>query len=527
MGAPSGRRDASGDPHLGIVLDDYVLEERIGAGGMGAVYAARHRVIGKRAAVKVLARELAGEPEMLRRFVNEARAVNEAGNAHVIDVFGFGTAPTGEPYFIMERCDGEDLRMRLERLRCLSWPQALGIAGQVLDALVSAHQAGIVHRDLKPENIFLVPRGGADFVKVLDFGIAKLERSGREHATSAGVVLGTLSYMSPEQTRGARVDGRSDVFAVGTLLYEMCSGTNPFEAPTVPETLWRLREGEVRPLCVVQPSVPGEISAFAGRLLARDQRRRPTAEEALAELRELGCMTDAARAVSGEVWTGAGARAPAPEIADTLERALGEVGRSGSGARRVSVAPDRATAIVLQNPLVASMVGAGAAVVGAALAVLLVMGVHGTGRPGDADRRAAAGHGHAARAPVLLPVPLPGPAALADAYGAEGRAPEAAAPARHAARTFDATARVIAEAELDDAVERLDARACRGPAAAEVRVRGYVGKDGVPFELESETVGGAAAAATCVSELVGKARFSPPAGGEALELDHKFFLPRR
>jgi len=153
-----------------------------------------------------------------------------------------------------------------------------------------------------------------------------------------------------------------------------------------------------------------------------------------------------------------------------------------------------------------------------------VLGVNGTGRSDVADRRAAAGR--AARAPVVLPVPLPGPALLALAAAPEPLAPPEAGE-RNAARPRDDTARLIAEAALDDALERLDVRACGGRAAAEVRVRGYVGKDGVPFEVESEALGGAAAAATCVAELVGAARFAPPAGGEALELDHRFFVPRR
>ncbi|HEV8325499.1 MAG TPA: serine/threonine-protein kinase, partial [Myxococcota bacterium] len=416
MPAEYGGHDVSGDPRLGLVLDDYVLEARLGAGGMGEVYAARHRVIGKRAAVKLLARALAREPDMIRRFVNEARAVNEAGNPHVVDVFGYGVTPAGEPYFIMERCDGEDLRARLDRLRCLSWAQGLAIAGQVLDALVAAHGAGIVHRDLKPENIFLVPRGGADFVKILDFGIAKLQRSGDEDRTSAGVVLGTLAYMSPEQTRGAAIDGRSDVFAVGTLLYEMLTGVNPFEGSSVPESLHRLREAPVRPVHQVMPSVPGEVSAFVTKLLARAAARRPTAAQALEELEQLGWMADVARAPSGELRRRSSPVPAGGPLADTLERAVGEVagrvlsraaaaadGDSGPWPQPVrGRAPARGTAVVLRNPRIAWGVGVAAALAGAAAAVALVLGLGGEGALGARVLRLAGADAAGAAEPPLV-----------------------------------------------------------------------------------------------------------------------------
>src|SRR5215475_6040980 len=206
---------------IGQSLGNYRVVKKLGSGGMGAVYLAEHPLIGKKVALKVIHRELARNHEVVTRFFNEARIVNQIGSEHIVDISDFGQTPDGDHFFVMEHLAGQSLAQVLRAEGTIAAPRALKIAAQVADALGAAHAAGIVHRDLKPDNIFLVEKmGDPDFVKLLDFGLAKLLEPGNPALTRAGVVLGTPQYMSPEQCESkSTIDHRSDVYGLGILLY--------------------------------------------------------------------------------------------------------------------------------------------------------------------------------------------------------------------------------------------------------------------------------------------------------------------
>jgi tRNA A-37 threonylcarbamoyl transferase component Bud32 len=214
------------DPLLGTQLGSFRLVRRLGRGGMGTVYLGEHVSIGSRMAVKVLHEHLAAYPELVQRFHAEARAVNLIGHENIVSIFDLNAAPP-RPYLIMEYLEGVPLSSMVGTpIRAEVW---VPILTQACEALHAAHQRGIVHRDLKPDNIFLVQRakGAPPFVKVLDFGIAKLI-DGAGPQTQAGIIVGTPEYMSPEQSRSQRLDGRADVYSLGVIAYQLATGQLPF-----------------------------------------------------------------------------------------------------------------------------------------------------------------------------------------------------------------------------------------------------------------------------------------------------------
>jgi serine/threonine-protein kinase len=222
---------------IGQTVGNYLVKQRLGEGGMGAVYLAEHPSIGKKVALKVLHAEFATNSEVVDRFFNEAKAVNSIAHPNIVDIVDYGVIQTGPRgadslvYFIMEYLSGLTLSQVIRNEAPLPPERSLMIALQVADALSASHRAGIVHRDLKPDNIILQQRGREqDFVKLLDFGIAKLTTDGRTgNRTRTGLVLGTPAYMSPEQCEGsAKVDHRTDIYALGICLYEMLVGRVPF-----------------------------------------------------------------------------------------------------------------------------------------------------------------------------------------------------------------------------------------------------------------------------------------------------------
>ncbi len=263
------------------VVGAYRLLSLLGEGGMGRVYLAEHIKLGRRVALKMLRSEFANNPNAVRRFFDEARAVNQIRHDHIIEVTDFVVGEGGgESYFIMELLVGTDLA-QLQLTGPLSLPRVLHIARQVCSALAAAHDAGIVHRDLKPENIFIVNHtSDSEFVKILDFGVAKL--TDPLHAvqgqTQAGAILGTPEYMSPEQAGGTAVDHRTDIYAFGVILYELVAGRRPFTGQSFGEyVIAHLSVAPTPPsqLSSTTRAIPLALEALIMQCLAKPPPARP------------------------------------------------------------------------------------------------------------------------------------------------------------------------------------------------------------------------------------------------------------
>nr|MCH9681161.1 serine/threonine protein kinase [Deltaproteobacteria bacterium] len=217
----------------GQVLDRYQLTQRLGIGGMGAVYEAIHTKLEKRVAIKLLRHEFSRQEIARKRFLREAKAATRVKHPNVVDISDFGETEDGRVYFVMELLPGADLGDLLKAQGRLSWPRTRALLLQVASALEAAHAQGIVHRDMKPSNCFLVEVPGmeGDFMKVLDFGIAKFSSGADEETeglTSTNEVFGTVAYMAPEMAQGTTNDIRSDIYAVGVMMYRMLTGELPF-----------------------------------------------------------------------------------------------------------------------------------------------------------------------------------------------------------------------------------------------------------------------------------------------------------
>jgi len=254
---------------IGKHINNYEVVSLLGEGGMGTVYLALHPIMGRKAAVKVLKPELARDESLVSRFFNEARAANAIRHPNIIDILDVGMLPDDNvPYMLMEFLEGESLAGRLERTRPLSVDSAVEIACQTASALAAAHSKGIVHRDLKPDNLFLVPDEmvpNGERVKVLDFGIAKLrdDMRGSSMKTRTGAIMGTASYMSPEQCQGLieKIDSRTDVYALGIILYEMLCGAPPFVSEGFGDIIIMHVMREPEPIQQRNPLVPDSVSA--------------------------------------------------------------------------------------------------------------------------------------------------------------------------------------------------------------------------------------------------------------------------
>ncbi|HEY8141245.1 MAG TPA: serine/threonine-protein kinase [Kofleriaceae bacterium] len=225
----------------GTVVGSYKLLQVLGEGGMGRVYLAEHTRLGRKVAIKMLRSKFSSNPESIKRFFGEARAVNKIAHENIVEVTDFVTEDDGNSYYIMELLTGKSLYDQLKEGGVMPLERSLSVAIQVANALGAVHEAGIVHRDLKPENIFLVQKGSRkDIVKLLDFGIAKLmepDQGVSLQQTGVGMILGTPTYMSPEQAGGRGIDSRSDVYSLGVILFELSTGQVPFTADTYAEIL--------------------------------------------------------------------------------------------------------------------------------------------------------------------------------------------------------------------------------------------------------------------------------------------------
>ncbi len=263
----------------GRKIGEYEITARVGIGGMGAVYEGRQPLIGKRVAVKVLLPSLSNEKELVERFLAEARAVNEIRHRGIVDIFSFGQLePEGSHYFVMEFLEGEAFDRIIKRRAPLPIAEALSWADEMLDALDSAHSAGIIHRDIKPSNLFLVNTGrGRPYVKLLDFGIAKLGAIQGEATpqTRASVILGTPDYISPEQARGKPISPQTDLYALGCVLFEMLTGERVFRGENTLQTMWMHVEDKPPVPSSIRPDLPKELDDIILWALAKEASDRP------------------------------------------------------------------------------------------------------------------------------------------------------------------------------------------------------------------------------------------------------------
>ena len=319
----------------GTQVGAYRVVKQIGEGGMGSVWLAEHIALGRRAALKVLHPEFSTRPDTVAQFFNEARAATAIADPGIVQIFDFGQHVDGTAYIVMELLDGEPLDHRLAREGALTLADGLRLMRQVASTLGAAHARGIVHRDLKPENVFVVRDPevpGGERAKVLDFGIAKLggEQGGVKTQTSA--VMGTPAYMSPEQCRGAgHVDQRSDVYALGCMLFALMTGRPPFQADGAGELIaMHLREPAPAP-SQLRPGIPHELDQLVLRCLAKDpaQRFASGAELAIAIGGLLGSSPQVAAAGAAGY---APAHAPTTLSAASGARSLPPPKRSRAGA---------------------------------------------------------------------------------------------------------------------------------------------------------------------------------------------------
>ncbi len=272
----------------GTVAGVYVLEKALASGGGGTVYEAKHRLLGRRAAVKVLRRELASSPQMVARFLREALAVNLIKHPNIVDIYEFGELPDGRPFYVMELLDGTDLRSMLTTRGRFHPTEIVAILTPVCSALDAAHAQGIVHRDLKASNIHVEQRGGEQIVKLLDFGIAKLIHpdAGDVGLTVAGARLGTSYTMAPEQIRGGAIDARTDVYALGVVLYHLLTGQYPFRGEQMTDIERLHLESPVPRASQSAPVTPGIDAVVLRAMEKQPERRFPSAKAFITALRD-------------------------------------------------------------------------------------------------------------------------------------------------------------------------------------------------------------------------------------------------
>jgi serine/threonine-protein kinase len=264
------------DALIGTTLSNtYEVLRILGEGGMGRVYEAQHnRIAGKRFAVKALHPEFARRKDVLVRFQREVEAAASINSPHVVGVYDVGETDDGRPYLVCELLEGEELGEYLEKINIMSIAPAVRVVRQICRALLAAHDKGVIHRDIKPENVFLSGSIADPVVKVLDFGISRLEGPGGNTLTKTGMVMGTPSYMAPEQARGERVDHRTDIYATGAILYRSVTGVIPFDRADATATLAAVLTEEPERPRALAPHIPEHLELVIQRAMARNPEER-------------------------------------------------------------------------------------------------------------------------------------------------------------------------------------------------------------------------------------------------------------
>jgi len=456
---PSG---TEGIPPSGaIVGGKFVVEQVLGVGGMGVVVAARHAQLGQSVAIKFLQRNAAKSADSVNRFLREARACVGLQSAHVVRVMDVGTLEDGLPYMVMEHLQGSDLGQLLEARRSLPIQEAVDYLLQSMEAIAEAHCMGIVHRDLKPSNLFVTSRpDGSALVKVLDFGISKATGGALEAGalTATTTIMGSPFYMSPEQVRSTKnVDARTDVWALGVILYELLAGARPFEAETVTGLCAKIVADPPEPLRSRRPDVPLALEDVLMHCLEKDLKRRyQSVAELSVALRPFASsegMTSAARISRiGGMQRGPGlsvqatVRSPSGSIPQSPDVPPPETGRPHSPralAENVMGAAEYAETMASGRPAPAPtrrwIVVAAAIALLSALALIVAGSMRSRGRVdagrGDPAPTSALGSSPAAGAPPVAtenPSPAEAPKAVAPPTEPSSAAPPSVAlePAR-------------------------------------------------------------------------------------------------
>jgi serine/threonine-protein kinase len=406
--------NADQDLSPGERVGEYVVDEKIGHGGFGAVFRATHPVIGKQVAIKVLFRQYSSNPQMVSRFIAEARAVNQIRHKNIIDIFAFGQLPDGRHYYVMELVTGQPLDAVLEQRGHLSLPEAVPVLRQLARALDAAHAKGIAHRDLKPENIYLASDDeGGIFPKLLDFGIAKLLSDGgaKMHKTRTGAPMGTPYYMSPEQCRGREIDHRTDIYSFGIVCFETLTGKVPFDGEDYMEILLKqINDPPPRPSSIVPELPPGVDEAVLWMLEKDANVRPPTLGAAIKRLEEgaiaAGLPIPVAPAATGFVT---------PVVAPT-SASIATANTAPSGGMSVPTPPNLGHSFIAAESALPEktakrnrmtvLFAASMLVTFGVVAVTLVV-LRGRGPSGEENKPAAP---PPPEAPIAAPTPVPTPA---------------------------------------------------------------------------------------------------------------------
>jgi serine/threonine-protein kinase len=324
---------ASNDEELpgGTKVGEYVIERKLGEGGMGSVYAGVQPLIGKQVAIKVVAAMWARNEQVTKRFLEEARAVNQIRHPHIIDIFSFGVLPDGRPYFVMEFLQGESLEDGLEKGHVIGREVVL-LMRQLCEALGAAHAAGFVHRDLKPENLWIARLPNQEpSLKILDFGIAKNLSMPNAKVTVDGQILGTAQYMAPEQAMANTVDGRTDVYALGVILYRILTGSLPFDGESAYAVVTKHVTEPPVPLSRLRPIQPA-LEAVVLDCLAKNPAQRP------ASMGDLWARLEPEL----EDWAGPPVVSPGRSASTGAARQV----RPGTSARTTPIAPTSSRASI-------------------------------------------------------------------------------------------------------------------------------------------------------------------------------------